>query len=134
MKKHIMLSRIFCVVLIVLELMPGSAVCVFATAPGERIIEEFSCFDMIPFGNANFGPLITAVLTIVLLLLLTVIFFYDTQNMRNIAAGVCSVAFLSSVSPIIYGVDYMSGISYCISLILLCTAVLLFISARYYEK
>ena len=50
---------------IVLELLPLGAVCIFATSPTERVKETFSYFSLIPFGYANFAPLITAILTVV---------------------------------------------------------------------
>ena len=133
MKKHIMLSRIFCVILIVLEAIPQSAVLYFASEEG-RVKQEFSCFDLTPFGYANFGPFITAMLTVVLFILLTVMLFKDTKLLRSISAYVSATALLTSVSPILYGIEYMTGISFCISLVLTCTCVLLFIASRYCEK
>ena len=57
-------------VTVVLELLPWGAVCVFAGAPGSpegRVRETYSYFDPLPFGYANLGPLMTAVLSCVLL-------------------------------------------------------------------
>ena len=54
---------------IALEILPLGAVCIFAPSPTERAKETFSYFSPIPFGYANFAPLITAVLTVVILLL-----------------------------------------------------------------
>ena len=133
MKKHLMLSRLFCVVLLVLEVMPGGAVLCFKTDE-ERIRSVFSCFDLTVFGNANFAPFITSLLTVALLILLTVIAFKDTRSLRVSAFFISSFASFISLTPLFYGFDYMTGISFCISLILLCTSVLLFICARYSEK
>ena len=57
------------VLTILLEALPLGAVCIFAPSPTERITETFSYFSLIPFGYANFAPLITAILTIIILLL-----------------------------------------------------------------
>ena len=45
---------------IALEILPLGAVCIFAPSPTERVKETFSYFSPIPFGYANFAPLITA--------------------------------------------------------------------------
>ena len=51
------------------QALPMGAVCTFAISPTERVRETFSYFSLIPFGYANFAPLITAILTVVVLLL-----------------------------------------------------------------
>ena len=60
---------VFPALTIVLEALPLGAVCTFAPSPTERVRETFSYFSLIPFGYANFTPLITAILTVVILLL-----------------------------------------------------------------
>ena len=60
---------VFPALTIVLEALPLGAVCTFAPSPTERVRETFSYFSLIPFGYANFAPLITAILTVVILLL-----------------------------------------------------------------
>ena len=60
---------VFPALTIVLEALPMGAVCTFAISPTERVRETFSYFSLIPFGYANFTPLITAILTVVILLL-----------------------------------------------------------------
>ena len=57
--------------ILILELLPYGAVCIYAT-PGATCRSTYSYFDLIPFGYANFAPLITAVLTCVILVLLLV--------------------------------------------------------------
>ena len=56
---------VFPALTIVLEALPMGAVCTFAISPTERVRETFSYFSLIPFGYANFAPLITAILTVV---------------------------------------------------------------------
>ena len=60
---------VFPALTIVLEALPLGAVCTFAPSPTERVRETFSYFSLIPFGYANFASLITAILTVVILLL-----------------------------------------------------------------
>ena len=57
---------VFPALTIVLEALPMGAVCTFAISPTERVRETFSYFSLIPFGYANFAPLITAILTVVI--------------------------------------------------------------------
>ena len=54
---------VFPALTIVLEALPMGAVCTFAISPTERVRETFSYFSLIPFGYANFAPLITAIFT-----------------------------------------------------------------------
>lgn len=56
-------------VALVLEMLPIGAVMVFATSPTERTIEVYSYFSMLPVGYANFAPLLTGILTILIILL-----------------------------------------------------------------
>lgn len=68
---------VFPALTIVLEALPLGAVCTFAPSPTERVRETFSYFSLIPFGYANFAPLITAILTVVILLLSQHFCFFD---------------------------------------------------------
>lgn len=54
---------------LILEILPVGAVMVFATSPTERTIEVYSYFSMLPVGYANFTPLLTGILTILIVLL-----------------------------------------------------------------
>lgn len=55
---------VFPALTIVLEALPLGAVCTFAPSPTERVRETFSYFSLIPFGYANFAPLITAIISL----------------------------------------------------------------------
>ena len=57
------------IIAIVLEILPYGAVLVFAPSPTESVRETFSYFSLTPFGYANFGPFLTALLTCVVLVL-----------------------------------------------------------------
>lgn len=133
MKKHLTLSILFVAVLLALEAMPCSAVLHFA-ADTETVISYFSYFDPTPFGYAVFGPLITALLTVVLAIELAVLIFKNINWLRR-ASAVTSVAMsVASLSPVLLGVRYMTNVSWCISIVAICTSVLLYIYARHMEK
>lgn len=68
MKKRAYTLLILPVVAIVLEALPYGAVLNFADE-SQTYRETFSYFSLTPYGYANFGPLIAAVLTCVALLL-----------------------------------------------------------------
>ena len=75
-----MKRRLLCLVLpiitLILEILPYGAVCNFMRPPANEgdpighFRELYSYFDLTPFGYANFAPLITAVITCIILLLL----------------------------------------------------------------
>ena len=68
MKKKWCLLFIFPLAALILELLPYGAVLRFARPDGaEPFRQTFSYFNLTPFGYANFGPFLTAVLTVGLL-------------------------------------------------------------------
>ena len=54
---------------LILEILPIGAVMVFATSPTKQNIEVYSYFSLLPVGYANFTPLLTGILTILIILL-----------------------------------------------------------------
>ena len=106
---------------LILEILPCGAVLNFATQAEDGTIETtrqtFSYFDPTPFGYANFAPLITAVLTCVILLLAAVHLF--TGKLRR-AVGICSgIAFAVSLLPLCFGISFFSVVGAFISALLL---------------
>ena len=70
MKKRLV-YLILPVITLILEIIPYGAVLYFGRATedgGTAVRELFSYFDLIPFGYANFAPLITAVFTCICVL------------------------------------------------------------------
>lgn len=105
-----------------LALMIFTKAAVMVTAPGPeiRVRSFYSYFSPIPFGNAMFPPLITAVLTCVLLIL----GFAALKN-KKAQVALCILApitFVVSLLPLLYGVRYYSLLGGCISLALLLSA------------
>jgi len=133
MKKHLMLARIFAFVLLVLEAMPSGAVMYFMTDT-ERIRYTFSYFDPVTYGNADFGPFLTACLTVVLAVLLVIAFFIEKRYLYVSASVISVVASVLSLLPVLFGLEWMSAISWCISVVFICESVLLCIYVRNSEK
>ena len=85
------------VLTILLEALPLGAVCIFASSPTERITETFSYFSLIPFGYANFAPLITAILTIIILLLSLI-----SRKKNNVLNAVFVFSFIAAIVSLLH--------------------------------
>ena len=70
-------------VALILELLPYGVVLNFANPDGEPWRRTYSYFSMMPFGYANFGPLITAILTCVLLVLVVIYLFKPRKGLNT---------------------------------------------------
>lgn len=108
---------------VVLECLPYGAVLNFA-GPNETIRETYSYFSLTPFGFANFGPLITAVLTCVMLLLLIIYFVSKKEDLLHKAKIVTYIAVATSLMPLIFGIHYFSWVGLLISLSLVLEGML----------
>ena len=107
---------------LVLEILPYGAVCNFANPEGPPHRATYSYFSMIPYGYAHFSPLITAILTCVLLLvvLISVILKRMIGTKTAVLAGITSVI---SLCPMLYGLDDYSIVGALISLCLITATV-----------
>lgn len=80
------------IITIILELLPFGAVCIFAPSPTERVKETFSYFDLTPFGYANFTPLLTAILSCLIFVLLMIYCIKGNVGMAIKAKNILYVA------------------------------------------
>ena len=121
-KKLITLSILLCT--LELEILPYGAVCNFGNPEGEPFRETFSYFSFTPYGYANFSPLITAVLTCVLLLvvLIAIVFKKELGKKTSILAGIASIL---SLCPLLYGIAYYSIVGALISLTLIAATAIM---------
>lgn len=126
MKKKMLPVILLLLVTILLEMLPYGAVCNFANPEGAPFRETYSYFDLVPFGYANFGPLLTAVMSCVLLLLTVVWCFSGHKKLLyaiKLLFAVCSVI---SLTPLLYGIRFFSIVGALISALLIMGTVLLF--------
>ena len=124
MKKKLILLCITLVAL-VLEILPYGAVCNFANPEGNPFRRTYSYFDPTPFGYANFGPFIVALLTS-LLFILTVTALLTGKTLRAPLLTVSLIATVISFSPLLYGISFFSVVGALISAtLLLNTAVII---------
>ena len=110
------------IVILVLELLPYGAVLHFGNPEGEPLRETFSYFDLTPYGYANFGPFITAILTCVLLVIFIINLLVDNDKIKSIIKIVSLIALVASLAPLI--VNSYSVIGGVISLLLLVIVVI----------
>ncbi len=114
----------------ILELLPYGAVLNFANPEGLSWRRTFSYFSLTPFGYANFGPLITALLTCVLLILATISIFKYSKGLNTAITNVSGIATLVSLSPLLYGINYISAVGVAITVVLLTVFGLCFIKEK----
>ena len=110
------------IVILVLELLPYGAVLHFGHPEGEPLRETFSYFDMTPYGYANFGPFITAILTCLLLVISVINLLVDNYKIKSTIKIVSLIALVASLAPLI--VNSYSVIGGVISLLLLVIVVI----------
>lgn len=102
----------------ILELLPYGVVLNFANPEGEPWRRTYSYFSMMPFGYANIGPLITAILTCVLLVLVVVYLFKPRKGMNTTILNVAGFATAASILPLMFGFDYITVIGVIITALL----------------
>ena len=110
------------IVILVLELLPYGAVLHFGNPEGEPFRETFSYFDLTPYGYANFGPFITALLTCTLLVMSVVDLFLSNRRLKNALRIVTFVALIASLGP--WLVNCYSIIGGAISILLLAVLII----------
>lgn len=115
---------------IILELLPYGAVLNFANPEGEPWRRTFSYFSLTPFGYANFGPFITALLTCVLLILSVIAIFKHSKGLNTAIMNISGIAALVSLSPLLYGISYISAVGVAITVILFAIFGLCFIKEK----
>lgn len=117
------------VVAVVLEALPYGAVLNFANPEGEPLRELYSYFDMTPFGYANFGPMLTALGTVAAAVLYLAAALSRRRGlaMAGAVTNVCAV--ITSLMPLMFGLDSYPLLALGVTLTLAGAAVLGFAAA-----
>ena len=126
-KKLIMLCTTL--IALVLEILPYGAVCNFANPEGEPWRRTYSYFDLTPFGYANFAPLIVALLTCALTVMI-VVSLVSQKPMRTPILTVSAIATVLSLAPLLYGISFFSIVGAFISVALALTTVVAFVKGK----
>jgi hypothetical protein len=123
-------SFVFAFVAFILEILPFGAVCNFATPEGETIRKTYSYFSLVPYGYANFFPLMTAILTVILLPFLLFSLVTKSEKAENTAFFVSFAGTILSFCPLFYGIRNFSLMGLGISICLLFSALFLWKKER----
>ena len=119
MKKFALL--ILPIVTLIFELLPYGVVLNFANPEGEPWRKTYSYFSLTPFGYANFGPFITAILTCALLVLVVVYLFKSHKGLNIAIMNVSGFATATSLLPWMFGFSYVTVIGVIVSVLLALT-------------
>ncbi len=117
MKKRVILTMLP-IIAIAFETLPYGAVLRFASDAERVDIQTYSYFDLVPFGYANFGPLLTAILTVVLLIIASINLFKPNLKLNRTILITSIIAVITSLMPLMYGVAYFSLVAVMISVVL----------------
>ena len=129
MKKRL-LYLILPIITLVLEILPYGAVCNFGNPEGEAWRATFSYFDLTPFGYANFAPLITAILTCIILILLAVYFITKKSGFATASRNITLACAIVSITPLLIGINYFSVVGALITVSLLAEFLLLLLNVK----
>ena len=128
MKKRFLLL-IPTIITLILEIIPYGAVCNFARPATDGSIghfrELYSYFDMTPFGYANFAPLITAIITCVIFLLIAVYCITDKPKWAICARNILVVCTIISLGPLLFGIHFFSIVGALITISLVSEILLI---------
>lgn len=129
MKKRL-LYLILPIITLFLEILPYGAVCNFANPEGEPWRRTFSYFDLTPFGYANFTPLLTAIITCLIFVLLVIYCIKGNVRTAIRAKNILCVAVVMSLGPLVFGITYFSLVAGLITLSLVAELLLLQFSVK----
>lgn len=105
------------VLLILLEILPYGALLRFANADGDPIIQTYSYFDLTPYGYANFGPFMTAVVSCVLFVVELIALLTQGKQLFAPITIVSATMLFCSLLPLFFGVGtWLGGIISCVAL------------------
>jgi len=108
---------VFPALTIVLEALPLGAVCTFAPSPTERVRETFSYFSLIPFGYANFTPILTVVILLLSLISL------KKDSVFNALFVLSIITAIISLMPLMYGLNNYSLVGALITIALVTESI-----------
>ena len=129
MKKRL-LYVLLPIVTLILEILPYGAVCNFANPEGDPWRKTFSYFDLTPFGYANFAPLITAVITCIVFLLVVIYCITGNPKWALKARNILCVCAVFSLGPLVLGVRFFSALGALITVSLIAELFLIHYTVR----
>lgn len=129
-----MKKRLLCLILpimtLFLEILPYGAVCNFANPEGAPWRKTFSYFDPLPFGYANFAPLLTAIVTCVIFVLLLCYLFTGKRRLITATKPLLGIGVVLSLCPLLYGVRFFSVVGALITVSLIAEWLLIGLAVK----
>lgn len=102
------------IITLILEVLPYGAVLRFGRLTEDGSIgyfrKTYSYFDLLPFGYGNFAPLLVAVATCVILILLAAYCITGKRDLAAAARTMIAVVAVISLGPLVLGIPYYSVI------------------------
>ncbi len=117
MRQKKILFSLFVLAMFVLELLPNGAVLNFANPEGTSWRKTYSYFSLTPFGYANFGPLLTAILTCVLIVLVCIGWLKFGKGLNRSIRIISGIAFITSLLPFLHGTQYITVVGIVITVL-----------------
>ncbi len=117
-------------VALILEALPFGAVLNFATPDGESTRKTFSYFSLTPYGYANFAPLITAICTCIVFILLLLYCLTDKKTPFTVAKYFLIIGAVLSLCPLFFGFASFSIVGGLISATLISELIIIFCSEK----
>lgn len=126
------------VITLILEIIPYGAVLNFGRPAEDGSIgyfrETYSYFDMLPFGYANFAPMITGILTCVALLFVVKYCISGKSRSAVVGRSLCLITAIINLGPLLYGIRYFSLVAALVSISLVMEAWLLSKEIKKYKS
>jgi len=123
-----MLKRLYLIILptitLILEILPYGAVCNFMDDEQEVIRNTYSYFSLVPFGYANFAPLITALMTCIIIISLLIYVFTGKYSIFKMVRTILFITIVISFGPLLFGIKYFSLVGMFISITLISELIL----------
>ncbi|MBE6563799.1 MAG: hypothetical protein E7655_00780 [Ruminococcaceae bacterium] len=110
---------------IVLELLPFGVVLHFGQPDGESLPSYFSHFDLTPYGYANFGPFLTALLSCLLLAVILLSLLIRKRFPRRASLILSAIGTLTSLMPATFGLRSLTPVGLCVTALMAAEFVLL---------
>lgn len=98
MKRIVPLFILF--IVLCLEIVPFGCTLKFIEPDGELLISKFSYFSLVPYGYGNFTPLITAILTVILFLLVIILTIRPSRRLLSAIQIVQGIVLVISIIPL----------------------------------
>jgi hypothetical protein len=114
-----------------LECHPAGVVMYFMNANGPDFQDTCSYFNLIPFGYGQCGPLLTALLTCVLIILSIIFIFCFREGIRKVIFSLSIAAVFTSLFQLMLGLRWFTRINAAVTALMLLETGIAFLLGKY---